>query len=1307
MNTKEFRTNAVGTLEFQGTGEGDKAQFIRLSDSTSGANVHRLLTKEWQMELPKLVITVHGSEKRLDLTAGQRQLLISGLIKATRTTDAWIMSIGLSSEGGIGELVGQALTEHQLYARGRVSAIGVMPWGVVDNRDDLQNDDKLKTGAVPYQTMADPLSKGAVLNAAHTHFLMVDNGSVGKWRTEIRFRRAIEKELVKKHNVPMVCLIIEGDRTTLETVLKKVMEGIPVVVCVPAQKNESIRNAADLIAYAYHLSDSKGDISKENRAQMEELLTSHKNADQFNRGTILNLTRMMSFKRLIKIFWMDLHGTDNVATRNLDYAILTSLFSTSAEKKKTDPDNWLKMAMSWDRPDIARSHVFAFPYAKNFPVGSLRKRLEEALVNDKVEFVKLFMDHGVSMHKFLTIKRLEDLYNADKPDYLPQHLKYLLDDVSREKRVPKGARRINLIQIGLVIEGLMGGTYRSNYTRKKFHLYYKQTESQTSNNENFKNPFHELLIWAVLMKRQEMAIFMWQKGEEAMAKALIAMKLYRRMAQEADDDDLNQEEIETMRLYSDQFKQKALDILKLGYKDSDKMCYQLLTYELKSWSRHTCLSLAVLAQHRDLIAHPCVQNIITDLWMGALDIRRNSNIKVPISLVTLWPLFTTILHPFPSFRNVIQFIKFKTSEQLREIPKTLQEYLDECEDDHGFSTRHNETSTTSSTSSTSSSDEEKRFGSRNIASEEKSSLVTSAGARRDQFSRGCIRGSNGTQSTKDADQKVHFLLEPSATQEHPPEPIFTSKMVLTPETPGSNDLGLTRKIYEYFNAPITKYWFNIIMYVVFILSISYTVLVRMCPWTIPDVEWFVVSYVVTFAIENIRSISISTSRGVWSKFRHWHSKFWNLLETFAIITFLFGFGLRLQVFTDKETLGGNETSCGEFYERALSKNSSDELRKAYEELAYGRVLCVTSVVLWWIRILKFLSVHKTIGPYITMAGKMLIDMSSFITILAVVLISFGLSRQSIIHDRSESLTWQTIWGVFHKPYFMLYGEVYAPEIDPYYDDSGDLIPGVNPGAWVVPVFNTLYLLVANILLINLLIAVFNNTFARVKVESHQIWACQRYEVIMQYEAHPIFPPPFIFISHLKMLIDKIFCSKTKGKFEADRGLKLFLADFEEENLHDWEEELIDDYERMKRRKMFISNESVSDEYMVDWGERLGCGMNGSVRSAKSRSTGDDYAVKVIRDRPRARAEVEMHSTVMGHENVVQLHEVFCNELKFPGESDATAKLILIMEKMKEKQSKQQNKLYKLSIIFMLSIMSRIVISSQKTFSTSIKPKTQF
>ena len=35
----------------------------------------------------------------------------------------------------------------------------------------------------------------------------------------------------------------------------------------------------------------------------------------------------------------------------------------------------------------------------------------DALVNDRVDFVKLFLENGVSMQKWLTISRLEELYN--------------------------------------------------------------------------------------------------------------------------------------------------------------------------------------------------------------------------------------------------------------------------------------------------------------------------------------------------------------------------------------------------------------------------------------------------------------------------------------------------------------------------------------------------------------------------------------------------------------------------------------------------------------------------------------------------------------------------------------------------------------------------------------------------------------------------------------------------------------------------------------------------------------------------------
>ena len=57
----------------------------------------------------------------------------------------------------------------------------------------------------------------------------------------------------------------------------------------------------------------------------------------------------------------------------------------------------------------------------------------------------------------------------------------------------------------------------------------------------FDIPFSELIVWAVLTKRQSMAMLMWQHGEQAMAKALVASRLYQAMALEAADDDLDVE----------------------------------------------------------------------------------------------------------------------------------------------------------------------------------------------------------------------------------------------------------------------------------------------------------------------------------------------------------------------------------------------------------------------------------------------------------------------------------------------------------------------------------------------------------------------------------------------------------------------------------------------------------------------------------------------------------------------------------------------------------------------------------------------
>lgn len=57
-----------------------------------------------------------------------------------------------------------------------------------------------------------------------------------------------------------------------------------------------------------------------------------------------------------------------------------------------------------------------------------------------------------------------------------------------------------------------------------------------------------------------------------------------------------------------------------------------------------------------------------------------------------------------------------------------------------------------------------------------------------------------------------------------------------------------------------------------------------------------------------------------------------------------------------------------------------------------------------------------------MMGKMVKNMLYFVVLLLIVLMSFGVSRQSILYPDSDP-DWILIRQIFLQPYFMLYGEV--------------------------------------------------------------------------------------------------------------------------------------------------------------------------------------------------------------------------------------------------------------------------------------------
>lgn len=55
------------------------------------------MVKDWQLELPTLLISVHGGLQNFDLQPKLKQVFGKGLIKAAVTTGAWIITGGVNT----------------------------------------------------------------------------------------------------------------------------------------------------------------------------------------------------------------------------------------------------------------------------------------------------------------------------------------------------------------------------------------------------------------------------------------------------------------------------------------------------------------------------------------------------------------------------------------------------------------------------------------------------------------------------------------------------------------------------------------------------------------------------------------------------------------------------------------------------------------------------------------------------------------------------------------------------------------------------------------------------------------------------------------------------------------------------------------------------------------------------------------------------------------------------------------------------------------------------------------------------------
>ena len=73
---------------------------------------------------------------------------------------------------------------------------------------------------------------------------------------------------------------------------------------------------------------------------------------------------------------------------------------------------------------------------------------------------------------------------------------------------------------------------------------------QPTDKELIPNPFYELLLWSVLCNMHQMALFMWERGSENLAMALVAGKLYKDVAKLLQPDDAKADVTEELKAHA-------------------------------------------------------------------------------------------------------------------------------------------------------------------------------------------------------------------------------------------------------------------------------------------------------------------------------------------------------------------------------------------------------------------------------------------------------------------------------------------------------------------------------------------------------------------------------------------------------------------------------------------------------------------------------------------------------------------------------------------------------------------------------------
>ncbi|XP_058565242.1 transient receptor potential cation channel subfamily M member 4 isoform X1 [Neofelis nebulosa] len=647
LHTTEKPTDAYGDLDFLGAGR-KASNFLRLSDRTDPATVYNLVTRTWGFRAPNLVVSVLGGSGGRVLQTWLQDLLRRGLVRAAQSTGAWIVTGGLHR--GIGRHVGVAVRDHQTASTGgtKVVAMGVAPWGVVRNRELLTNPKGSFPARYPWRGEPDD-GVQFPLDYNYSAFFLVDDGTHGRLGGENRFRLRFESYVAQQKtgvggtgiDIPVLLLLINGDEKTLKRIENATQAQLPCLLVAGSG------GAADCLAEILEdtLAPGRGG-SRPGEVQDRIRRFFPKGDPEVLQAQV---ERIMTRKELLTVYSSE-DGPEEFET-----IVLRALVKACGSSEASAYLDELRLAVAWNRVDIAQSELFRGDIEwRSF---HLEASLMDALLNDRPEFVRLLISHGLSVGHFLTPTRLTQLYSAAPANSL---IRSLLEQASHgagtktPALTPSGEPRPP--DVGQVLRLLLGETCAPRYSaggvvdphrgqgcqESKCLLKDKAPSELTLDAVLGQAPWTDLLLWALLLNRAQMALYFWEMGSNAVASALGACLLLRVLARLESE----AEEAARRKDLAAKFEGLGVDLFGECYRSSEKRAARLLLRRCPLWGDATCLQLAMQADARAFFAQDGVQSLLTQKWWGEMD-----------STTPIWALVLAFFCPPLIYTNLITFRK--------------------------------------------------------------------------------------------------------------------------------------------------------------------------------------------------------------------------------------------------------------------------------------------------------------------------------------------------------------------------------------------------------------------------------------------------------------------------------------------------------------------------------------------------------------------------------------------------------------------------------------------------------------------------